>query len=810
MKYIGSVFFSLFFLTFASMNVFASEQQNLTDPIEKSTAAMFSEEKEYSNNELLIKFQDIATAADKKRIFQLNDLKEVDQLKMGNISLVQVPKGMELEALAQELLKDKLVEHVEPNYHVESTFTPSDSGYKKQWYLKTIEASNAWNDTKGSPRVKVAIIDGGVQKNHPEFKGKIVDPFNMVTNSTSYSADEHGTHVAGIIAARNNGSGTVGVAPNVKIMPINVFQGTGAEMMTIVKAISYAIDHHADIINMSLVSYDYSSILKDAVDTAKSNGVVVVAAAGNNDTYLKSYPASFDSAIAVSATDSSDQISYFSNYGSYIDLSAPGEDIYSTVPTNKYESMDGTSMASPVVSGVAALVLSKNPFLSPEKVKDILKKSTIDLGRKGWDSLYGYGRIDAYKAVKNTTPAVRDMKATSTFTMQGTNKAGISFTPQSGTMVSVYVKNAKGEVIRKLSSNKNSTGKKMSAYWDGKWDNGAYASNGTYTITIHLKTSKKEYYRVKSIKVVNQVKPAITLYQTSGEFSPKVKKISIPIKLNENARISVRVYDAKGKYSRTIYSGHSLYGGRTYNIYWDGKNNVGRILPDGTYKVQFTIIDSSKLKGTTKYYTVKMDSTPPSGNTLSAVPNYIMDGTTKKVGDLTFKENVSATAYITTTSGIKVKQLFSNKAIQPSTFEITWDGTNDQKTNVDEGTYRLLVQLKDSVGNLATVTSSDITVEDYTKPVVTSKADFSYDLKDKLTIPYTLSKTGNVTVEMKNGNTVIYSANLNTQTKGDHNFTWDSKDQYGNQVADGNYTFSIKLQDARDTGEFVGEIHVAR
>lgn len=806
-KYIGSVFFSLFFLTLVSINVSASEQHIPNDQIEKSTAAMFSEEKEFSNKELIIKFHYSVSSLEKKKFLQSNNLVEKDYLKIGNLSLVSVPNGTDLETLAKELLENKIIEHVEPNYQVESTFSPSDAGYKKQWYLKRISAPKAWDDTKGSSKVKVAVIDGGVQKDHPELKNKIVDPFNMVNNSTSYTPDEHGTHVAGIIAAANNRSGTVGVAPNVSIMPINVFSGSRANMMTIVKAISYAVDHKADVINMSLVSYSYSSILEEAVNYAKANGITVIAAAGNDDTYLKPYPASFDSVIAVSATDSYDEITYFSNYGSYIDISAPGENIYSTVPYKRYAAMDGTSMASPVVSGVAALVLSKNPFLSPAKVKDILKKSTADLGRNGWDSLYGYGRIDAYKAVKNTTPAVKDIKTASTFTMKGTNKHAISFTPQSGTTVTVYVRNSKGEAVRKLTSAKSS-GKKMTSYWDGKLDTGAYASNGTYSMVVRLTTSKKSYYKIKTVKVENQVNPSISLYETNGEFSPNVKNLSIPFKLNENARISVRVYDQNGKYVRTLWSGKSFYGGKKYYAQWDGKNNVGRTLVDGNYRVQFTIIDSSKRKGTAKYFNVQMDTVPPSDNTLTGVQSFIIDGTMKKVGDLTFNENVTANAYITTTSGTKVKKLLNNKALSPSTYEITWDGTNDQKSYVDVGSYQLLVELRDRAGNLTTIQSESFNVEDWTKPEVKSTAQIVYNLQGTLSVPYSISKTGNVKVEIKKGESVIYSHNENTQTKGSHSFTWNGKDNSGNQVTKGTYSFSITIQDAHGTGNFVGEIQI--
>lgn len=235
------------------------------------------------------------------------------------------------------------------------------------------------------------------------------------------------------------------MAPNVKIMPVNVFEGDGATSYDVAYGIVYAVDHGANVINLSLGLYSATVYEAEAVQYAVSKGVVLVAAAGNDDIDFPVYPAAFDPVIAVSATDSSDWITDFSNYGDYIDLAAPGVNIYSTFPGSSYYSLTGTSMAAPIVSGTAALVLSKNPLLTRGEVESILRKSTVDLGGKGWDVFYGYGRVDAYKAVRNTPSPLSSISAAGTFTMKGNNKVGFSLSAyRKGLKVTAYVKTAGG------------------------------------------------------------------------------------------------------------------------------------------------------------------------------------------------------------------------------------------------------------------------------------------------------------------------------------------------------------------------------
>lgn len=336
----------------------------------------------------------------------LGNYEIMKQVNLGQQRLltVTVPNGQNLSGLIADFKKVPGVVYVEEDHQFKQDFIPNDPYFSKQWFFSDMGIPSAWNETEGSGNIKVAVIDSEVDITHPDLKNQIVDPFDIITNSSSFSSPQlHGTHVAGIIAAEaNNGIGVSGIAPHVKIMPINVFQGDLADSSDIIAGINYAIDHHANIINLSLGEYQYSYLLNAAIQNAYQKGILIISAAGNDGTNQPSYPAAFNNVISVGSLDNQNHLSSFSNYGSDIALTAPGERILSTFPENSYGSLSGTSMASPMVAGVAALVLSKDPNLTPQQVKNILYSSADDLGTPGKDIYYGYGLVDAKKALAAT------------------------------------------------------------------------------------------------------------------------------------------------------------------------------------------------------------------------------------------------------------------------------------------------------------------------------------------------------------------------------------------------------------------------
>ncbi|KQU17131.1 hypothetical protein ASG65_09520 [Bacillus sp. Leaf13] len=325
------------------------------------------------------------------------------------IETVDVPKGETTDNLIEELEDQKNVEYAEPNYLFKKMESPNDPAYIDQWHHKKLGTQAAWTKSMGSKEMVVAIIDDGIDRNHEDLKGKIYHPYDAVRNRKNIvPVGEHGTHIAGIIAgSANNDLGGTGVAPNIKIMPINVFKGEYADTADIIEAIHYAVQQGADIINMSLGETGYSEALNKAVQEAYSKGLLIVAAAGNEGDMGKSvqrvYPAAFSHVISVAATDSKDKRTSYSNYHSTVDIAAPGDYILSTLPNNRYGWMSGTSMATPMVAGVAALIWSNEPKLTKYEVEYRLYDSALDLGTKGKDIYYGNGRVNAKKALEMKT-----------------------------------------------------------------------------------------------------------------------------------------------------------------------------------------------------------------------------------------------------------------------------------------------------------------------------------------------------------------------------------------------------------------------
>jgi subtilisin family serine protease len=281
------------------------------------------------------------------------------------------------------------------------------------WGVQRVKADQVLPTNQGQG-VKVGIIDTGIDLSHPDLH--VVGNVSFVEGITTGNDDNgHGTHVAGTVAALNNTIGVIGIAPQAELYAIKVLDSTGTGWLSdVISGIEWAVDNNLDVVNMSLGSSSGYSTFQQACDNAFNAGVLVVAAAGNSGSSGSTadcvgYPAKYDSVIAVAATDSSNKRAYFSSTGPAVELAAPGVSIYSTYPGNRYAYMSGTSMATPHVTGVAALVFASgisdtnNNGRINDEVRVRLQQSTIDLGTPGRDSEYGYGLIDATLAVSSTT-----------------------------------------------------------------------------------------------------------------------------------------------------------------------------------------------------------------------------------------------------------------------------------------------------------------------------------------------------------------------------------------------------------------------
>ncbi len=314
-----------------------------------------------------------------------------------------------IESVEQALKARRDFAFVERNRAFAPTRVPNDPLYGSQWHLRQIEAPAAWDLVLSSAGVVIAILDSGVDATHPDLAGQLVPGFNTYDGDTN--TDDvygHGTRVAGAAAARgNNGVGVASVAWDSPIMPIRVTDPEGyAYTSTLVDGLIWAADNGASVMNMSFGSVVGSPAIRAAAQYAMEQGALVVAASGNCGCLDPTADTPY--LVSVGATDLSDALASFSSRGDYVDLSAPGVSIYTTRSGGSYGFGSGTSFSSPLVAGVAALMFSVNPNLTPFEVRDLLESTADDLGAAGYDTSFGHGRLNAHRALLAVAGSVPD------------------------------------------------------------------------------------------------------------------------------------------------------------------------------------------------------------------------------------------------------------------------------------------------------------------------------------------------------------------------------------------------------------------
>ncbi|MBI2452370.1 S8 family serine peptidase [Candidatus Pacearchaeota archaeon] len=440
------------------------------------------EKQDYAPNEVLVKFKEGVLSEKIEEIFNEFNLTKISEIKKLKINRLKVPSGTIIQETINRLEKNPSVEFAEPNYYVYTSFVPNDPFYCLQWHLDDslkwdpvneicttesnphggIHMESAWDVTTGNTSVMVAVLDTGVAYERfsdpnpancynrigqlKKCPGSTIDEyyqapdlantiFLIITGSDLVNSDNHpnddeshGTHVTGTVAqSTNNNLGVAGVAFNTAVMPIKVLDAKGNGLSSVVgDGILLAADNGAKIISMSLGSSSPSSTIESAVNYAYNNGVTVIAACGNGGSGGGcDYPAAFSNVISVGATQYDKTKAPYSNFGSNLDLVAPGgntgvdqngdgyadgvlqQTFGSNVNTSDfaYWFFQGTSMATPHVSGVAALLLALNSSLTPDDIRNILTSTADDLGATGRDNTYGWGLVNASAAVNNVIPS---------------------------------------------------------------------------------------------------------------------------------------------------------------------------------------------------------------------------------------------------------------------------------------------------------------------------------------------------------------------------------------------------------------------
>ncbi len=396
-------------------------------------------EKHFAPDQVLVKFKPTLSEEMREATVAAYQSRKIKKISRLDIYLLQIPENLSVEEMLSLLERNPDVEYAEPNYirHIAQR-TPNDPFFIEQYALYNsgqevgppsspqsgenradIKSREGWEETVGSEDVIIAVLDTGVDFNHPDLDDKLLATGYDFVNDDPVPTDDHGhgTHVAGIAAAEtNNGEGIAGVAWNCKILPIKVADSSGIILVsTEIDGIIWAVQNGADVINLSIGGPGASQPERDAIRDAYNNGVVVVAAAGNAGDATE-YPAAYPECMAVAATNSSDErvtflntatdpVPWESNYGPEIDVAAPGETVFSLYPTDlvippflPYAWASGTSASTPHVAGLAALIKSiKGEILSVEDIMNIIRFTADDVNsatNPGRDDFIGYGRID--------------------------------------------------------------------------------------------------------------------------------------------------------------------------------------------------------------------------------------------------------------------------------------------------------------------------------------------------------------------------------------------------------------------------------
>ncbi|MEM2926587.1 MAG: S8 family serine peptidase [Candidatus Bathyarchaeia archaeon] len=457
------------------------------------------------------------------------------------------------------------------------------------WGIERIKATQVWSESTGSG-VKIAILDTGVG---PHDDLSICGGYDFVNNDKDPSDDNgHGTHVAGTIAALDNDFGVVGVAPGSLIYAVKMLDSSGSGTIAwAVQAIEWSVNNGMQVLSMSWgASTDYQA-LRDACKAAYDKGLLLVAAAGNSGNSQGTgdnvaYPAKYDSVIAVAATDQNNNRASWSSTGPAVELAAPGVNIYSTYKNNGYATLSGTSMATPHVSGTAALVWAKNPTLTNVEVRKILRDTATDLGATGRDSLYGYGLVNAFAAV-SAAPSQKPIAVTIVNPPDGSTVKG-------NVRIQASVKNTEASLssVQYAIDETNFNGMEYNAssgYWEADWDTTTVA-DGSHKITVKATDEAgNSDEKTITVTVANAVKTLTVSVSTDKTTYRRGGYVYITVKVADNfgspvggATVVVTVYYPSGLLAG-IGSGTTGSNGVVVFRY-----KIPSLAPRGTYTVLAT------------------------------------------------------------------------------------------------------------------------------------------------------------------------------------------------------------------------------
>jgi subtilisin family serine protease len=407
----------------------------------------------YVEGQCLVKFRPGTPASEVARAHAALGSAVADSIPQIGVQVVTLPPGLSVGRAVGLYQHNPNVEFAEPDYYVAPSSTiPNDPYFNYgQMPLQWMGAPEAWDITRGTPSVLIAVLDTGVDYNHPDLQGRLVLGRDFVDGDQDpYDLDGHGTWVTGVPGATtNNGLGIAGVSWSNPVLCVRIGDYWGTTYSLMAKGVTHAADNGARAINISFAGTSYSSSIATAVDYAWNKGAVTIAAAGNSGTSTPYYPAALPRVVAVSGVESTNTIVYYSNYGSWIDVCAPCNS-ETTLVGGSFGLVGGTSISAPYVTGLFGLVFSANPSLTPQQAVDIVCGTADDLGAPGFDIYYGWGKIDIYRAVlaasqsaqagDTAAPSVSMTAPAAGAVLSGTTGISVSATDNVGvTRVDLYI-----------------------------------------------------------------------------------------------------------------------------------------------------------------------------------------------------------------------------------------------------------------------------------------------------------------------------------------------------------------------------------
>ena len=493
-------------------------------------------------------------------------LEVVEEIPELDVFVVRTPTV--LQSVEHALSRDPRVDFVEENLLLASCEVPNDQFYGFEWHLQKIGAPDAWDISQGNPNTVVAVLDSGVDPRHADLAPRLLSGWNFYDNNNDTSdVTGHGTAVAGVASAvTNNSIGVASIAWQCPILPVKVTDPGGyASYSSLSKGLVYAADKGAKVAVVSFGIYG-GSALSSAAKYFMDKGGLVFAAGGNTGGYVSDPDNPY--IVSVSGTTSSDQS--WGSYGSYIDLSAPCSAIYTTIKGGGYGNVGGTSFSAPLAAGLAALVFSANPSLTPNQVEQIMESTAVDLGDPGYDVYYGWGRINASKALKaavGTTPIGNS-----------TPPSVAIASPLNGTTVS-------GGVTVKADASDNVGVSRVDLYKDGIF----FASDAVSPYEFYWDTKgdidgshtllAKGYDASNNVGESNPV--TVSVSNTPADTTPPSVAITSPLSgatVSGNITVKVDASDNVGVSRVDLYKDGSPLASDAlspYEFYWDTKGDIG-------------------------------------------------------------------------------------------------------------------------------------------------------------------------------------------------------------------------------------------